>query len=72
MYYDPLQPRLLNFNSTNDLTIQFSRKEYGINEHNLVDIVSSHCYLSSSHDKRISLHVKENNGKMVLENAFEC
>ena len=71
MYYDPSQRRLLNFISTNDLTMQFSRKVFGIDGHILVNIVASHCYLSLSYVKRIGLHVKENNGKVVLGNGTE-
>jgi hypothetical protein len=36
-----------------------------------VDTTASHCYLSSSYVKRIGLHLKQNNGKMVLENGVE-
>ena len=32
---------------------------------------ASHCYLSSSYVKRIGLHMKENNGKVVLGNGLE-
>ena len=68
-YYDPPQPRLLNFISTNGLTIQFLGKISGIDWHILVDTVASH--LSSSYVKRIGLHMKENNGKVVLGNGLE-
>jgi hypothetical protein len=36
-----------------------------------VDTTASHCYLSSSYVKRIGLHLKQNNGKIVLENGVE-
>ena len=71
MYYDPPQPRLLNSISTNGLTMQFLGKVSGIDGHILVDTDASHCYLSSSYVKRIGLHMKENNGKVVLGNRLE-
>ncbi len=71
VYYDPPQPRLLNSISSNGLTMQFVGKVAGIDGHILVDTAASHCYLSSSYVKRIGLHMKENNGKVVLGNGLE-
>ena len=71
VYYDPPQPRLLNSISTNGLTMQFLGKVSGIDRHILVDTAASHCYLSSSYVKRIGLHVKKHNGKVVLGNGLE-
>ena len=59
MYYAPPQPRLLNFISTNGLTMQFSEKVSRIDGHILVDTAASYCYLSSSYVKHSGLHVKE-------------
>ena len=42
-----------------------------IGGHILVDTIASHCYLSSSYIKRIGLHVKENNDKVVLGIGLE-
>jgi hypothetical protein len=71
VYYDPPQPRLLNSISTNGLTMQFLGKVFGIDGHILVDTVASHYYLNSSYVKCIGLHMKENNGKVVLKNELE-
>ena len=71
MYYDPPQPRPLNSILTNDLTMQFLGKIFGIDGDILVDTAASHCYLSSSYAKRIGLHVKENNDEVVLGNGLE-
>ena len=71
MYYDPPQPRLLNSISTNGLTMEFLGKVSAKDRHILVDTTASHCYFSSSYVKRIGLHVKENNGKVVLGNVLE-
>ena len=71
VYYDPPEPRLLNSISTNGLTMQFLGIFFGIDGHILVDTAASHCYLSSSYVKRIGLHMKENNGKVVLGNGLE-
>jgi hypothetical protein len=71
VYYDPPQPRLLNSILTNGLTMQFLGKVFGIDGHILVDTAASHCYLNSLYAKRIGLHMKENNGKVVLGNGLE-
>ena len=63
MYYDPPQSRLLNSIGTNGLTVQFLGKVFGID--------GNHCYLSSSYVKRIGLHMKENNSKVILGNGLE-
>ena len=59
MYYDPPQPRLLNSILTNGLTMQSLGILSGIEGHILIDIVASHCYLSSSYVKQISLHMEK-------------
>jgi len=69
VYYDPPQPKLLNSISTNGLTMQFLGKVFGIDGHILVDTAANH--MSSSYVKRIGLHMKENNGKVVLRNGLE-
>ena len=51
--------------------MQFLEKVSRIDGHILVDTAASHCYLSSSFVKRIGLHGKENNGKVVLGNGLE-
>jgi hypothetical protein len=39
--------------------------------HVLLDTDASHCYLNSSYARCVGLHVKEDNGKVVLKNGLE-
>ena len=72
LYYDPPKPMILNSISLfNGLTMQFQGKVSRIDVHVLVDTTISHCYLNSTHAKRIGLHVVEDNGKVILENGLE-
>ena len=77
MYFDPPQPRLLNSILTIGLTMQVSRKFYGVDGHILVCIVAIHCYWSSSNVRHIGLHVIENDkidgiGKWVANGDHQC
>ena len=38
--------------------MQYLGKVYGIDGHILVDTVARHCYLSSSYNKNVGLHIK--------------
>jgi hypothetical protein len=51
--------------------MQFLGKVSRIYAHILLDIHPSHCYLSSSHVKCISLYVVESNDNVVLGNRLK-
>ena len=72
MYYDTPKPRIMNALSLNsNLVMQFLGDVLRMDGHILLNIIASHCYLNSSYDRRIGLYIKEDNGKVLLENGLE-
>jgi hypothetical protein len=56
---------------SSSLVMQFLGDVSRMDVHVLLDTVASHCYLNSSYARRIGLHVKEDNRKVVLGNGLE-